>query len=110
MTNPLETDCSSVLARLDAQDDFLLLDCREPDEAAIVAIPGALLLPMSTLTDRVSELDAYRKKPVVVHCHHGGRSLRVAAWLKSQGFADVLSMKGGIDKWAVEIDPSLPRY
>jgi rhodanese-related sulfurtransferase len=46
----------------------------------------------------------------VVHCHHGGRSLRVAHWLREQGFANAQSMAGGIDRWSQEIDPSVPRY
>jgi rhodanese-related sulfurtransferase len=45
-----------------------------------------------------------------VHCHHGGRSLRVVRWLREQGFSRAQSMAGGIDQWAVDIDPSLPRY
>ena len=107
---PLETDCATVKARLNAKDDFLLLDCRERDEHQFVNIKQALLLPMSELTDRVGELDSYRQKSIVVHCHHGGRSLKVANWLRSQGFANVQSLAGGIDTWSVEIDHSLPRY
>jgi adenylyltransferase/sulfurtransferase len=107
---PLETDCKTVKSRLDAGEDFLLLDCREPDEHALVSIRGAILLPMSQLADRAAELEPHRGRPIVVHCHHGGRSLRVAAWLRQQGFASAESMSGGIDRWAEEIDRSLPRY
>jgi rhodanese-related sulfurtransferase len=106
----LEIDCRAVKAQLDSGKDFLLLDCRERDEYAIVAIPGALLLPMSEMVDRVGELEPHRNRPIVVHCHHGGRSLRVATWLRQQGFASAQSMTGGIDRWAEEIDPKLPRY
>jgi rhodanese-related sulfurtransferase len=107
---PIETDCRTVKARLDARDPFLLLDCREPDEHQIVSIPGAMLLPMSQLQARAAELEPHRGKSIVVHCHHGGRSLRVANWLRSQGFDQAQSLAGGIDQWAVEIDPKLPRY
>jgi adenylyltransferase/sulfurtransferase len=65
---------------------------------------------MSVIQDRVNELQPYKQKEIVVHCHHGGRSLKVTHWLRSQGFANVKSMAGGIDQWAVEIDPKLARY
>jgi adenylyltransferase/sulfurtransferase len=107
---PLEIDCKSVRTKLDAKVDFLLLDCREADEYQKVHIDKAKLVPMSVIQDRVGELDAYKQKEIVVHCHHGGRSLKVTHWLRSQGFADVKSMAGGIDQWAVEIDPKLVRY
>ena len=108
--HPLETDCQTVKSRLDSGEAFLLLDCREPDEYDVARIEGARLVPMSQLIERVGELEPFRQGSVVVHCHHGGRSLRVANWLKQQGFADVQSLAGGIDQWAVEIDPTLPRY
>ena len=107
---PPETDVQTVKRLLDANDQFVLIDCREPDEHALVQIPGARLLPMSEIQNRVTELQADKHKHMVVHCHHGGRSLRVANWLREQGFANVQSMAGGIDQWAVEIDPALPRY
>jgi rhodanese-related sulfurtransferase len=107
---PLEIDCRSVQQMLSGGEDFLLLDCREADEYAKVAIAAATLLPMSEIVDRIGELAPHRQRRIVVHCHHGGRSLRVANWLRQLGFSDVQSMTGGIDRWAAEIDPSLPRY
>ena len=107
---PLEIDCPSVKAKLDSKADFLLLDCREPDEYQKVHIAKAKLVPMSVIQDRIGELEPYKQREVVVHCHHGGRSLKVTQWLRGQGFANVKSMAGGIDQWAVEIDPSLGRY
>lgn len=107
---PLETDCKTVKAKLDAGGDFLLLDCRETDEHETVHIRGAKLLPMSELMTRVGELEPFKASEIVVHCHHGGRSLKVTNWLRQQGFPKVQSLAGGIDQWAVEIDPSLPRY
>ena len=108
--SPIEIDCRSVHAKLQAGDEFLLLDCRESDEHQVVNIPQARLIPMSELAQRVGELEPHRGDEIVVHCHHGGRSLRVAMWLRQQGFARAQSMAGGIDQWAQEIDPSLPRY
>lgn len=106
----IETDCQSVKSRLDTGDEFLLLDCREQNEWDHVRIDGATLLPMSEIQERVAELDDHRDRDIVVYCHHGGRSLQVAMWLQQQGFSNALSMAGGIDVWAQQIDPGLPRY
>jgi adenylyltransferase/sulfurtransferase len=108
--NPLEIDCRSVKAKIDGKVDFLLIDCREADEYPKVHIDKAKLVPMSVIQDRVDELAPFKQKEIVVHCHHGGRSLKVTHWLRGQGFANVKSMAGGIDLWAVEIDAKLPRY
>jgi rhodanese-related sulfurtransferase len=107
---PLEISCREARELLDAGADAVLLDCRERDEHAMVAIRGAELIPMSELQDRVGELLPRRDHRIVVHCHHGGRSARVAAWLRQQGFALAQSMAGGIDQWAVEIEPGMVRY
>src|SRR5689334_126920 len=107
---PLEINVEAVKQLLDSKADMLLLDCREPDEYATCNITGAQLLPMSELTERVKELEPHRQRHIVVHCHHGGRSMRVTRWLREQGFANVQNMAGGIDDWSVKIDPSVPRY
>ncbi len=107
---PLEVDCPTVQANLARGGRFVLIDCREQDEWNQVHIAGARLIPMSELTGRLAEIESHRGDPIAIHCHHGGRSLRVATWLREQGFAQVQSMAGGIDRWAVEIDPTLPRY
>lgn len=106
----LETNCQAVHQKRQAGEKFLFLDCREPDEAAVAKIEGTLLIPMSQLAERAGELETYRQQPVVVHCHHGGRSLRVANWLRNQGFDHAVSMAGGIDQWAAEIDTTIARY
>jgi rhodanese-related sulfurtransferase len=106
----LEIDCRTVKQRLEDNADFLLLDCRETEEYAAARIEGSVLIPMSGITERVQELEAWRSKPIVVHCHHGGRILRVTLWLRSQGFTDVLNLTGGIDEWSQQIDPTVPRY
>lgn len=106
----MEIDCQSVKAKLDAKEDFVFIDCREQKEYDLVKIEGATLIPMSEIQARVAELEQHKDSDIIVHCHHGGRSLNVAMWLKEQGFQNPLSMAGGIDVWAQEIDSSLPRY
>jgi adenylyltransferase/sulfurtransferase len=109
-TFPLEITCDAVKRKLDAGERFFFLDCREPDEHATAKIAGATLIPMSQLAERVGELAAHKDDEIVVHCHHGGRSLRVTNWLRHQGFAKVCSLAGGIDEWSQKIDPAVPRY
>jgi rhodanese-related sulfurtransferase len=109
---PLEI--SAVEARRILQEsqpgECLLLDCRTPEEYATARIQGALLIPMQELSQRVSEIDAWRPRQIVVHCHHGVRSLRVTHWLRDRGYENVSSMRGGIEAWSLEVDPQVPRY
>jgi rhodanese-related sulfurtransferase len=107
---PIEISCPAVHEKQKAGDAFLFLDCREPGEYATAKINGTVLVPMSELADRVAELEPHKNDLVVVHCHHGGRSLRVAMWLRKQGFPHACSMAGGIDEWSQHIDTSIPRY
>jgi rhodanese-related sulfurtransferase len=98
------------LGNTDASSRPLLLDCRTAEEQAIARIEGSVLIPMQELAERLSELEPWRDKPIIVHCHHGVRSLRVTHFLRDKGFSQAQSMKGGIDAWSVEVDPSVPRY
>lgn len=107
---PSEVDVHVVKSLVDRGEDFLLLDCRENDEYALVRIEGSVLVPMSEIVARVDELRAHADRRIVVHCHHGGRSHQVTQWLRQQGFVRAQNMAGGIDAWAVEVDPRLPRY
>jgi rhodanese-related sulfurtransferase len=103
-------DAASLLQRTPPSAALLLLDCRTPEEHATAKIAGSLLLPMQELAERVGELAAWRDRPIIVHCHHGMRSLRVAKWLREQGFSFAQSMQGGIDAWSTDVDPAVPRY
>lgn len=87
-----------------------LVDCREPNEYQVAKIDGSILMPMRSWPPSQEALASLENKNIVVHCHHGGRSLRVAQWFRGNGFSDATSMAGGIDQWSLEIDPSIPRY
>lgn len=89
-------------------DDVVLLDVREPMELELASLPFATWIPMSEIPSRLGELD--RSKTIVVMCHSGMRSMRVAQYLADQGFQDIANLTGGIEAWSIEIDHSIPRY
>lgn len=86
----------------------LLIDVREPWEAELVSIPGSTLIPLGELPDRIGELDS--DADIVLYCHHGMRSDRALQFLQRMEFSRVRHLTGGVDAWAVKIDPALPRY
>ena len=96
--------------RLAALNPPRLLDVRQPDEFAIVSLPGAKLIPLNELPERVGELAAWRDQEVVVYCHHGMRSAHAIAWLRHQGFTNLHNLSGGVDRWSLEVDTNAPRY
>lgn len=90
----------------------LVLDVREPWELQTASVQPQgfelLAIPMNEIPGRLAEVPAGR--PVACLCHHGGRSQRVAMFLAQQGYNDVANIAGGIDAWALERDPGIPRY
>lgn len=86
----------------------VLLDVREPWEWNLCRLPDAILIPMGELPARLNELD--KEAVTVVICHHGVRSYRAARYLETAGFGDVINLSGGVQAWADEIDPAMPRY
>src|SRR5262245_38448645 len=109
MPVPIELDVRSVQQLLAAGEKFTLLDVREPHEVATAAIAGSVRSPMRQIPARLAELGDKTGR-IVVHCHHGGRSLRVTQFLRQQGFDQAQNMTGGIDAWSLEVDPAVPRY
>jgi len=91
-----------------ASAEVVLLDVREHDEVATAAVAGARHIPMREVPARLAELDA--DMTVVVMCHSGGRSARVATFLRDAGFDKIFNLRGGIDAWSTEVDPRVPRY
>jgi rhodanese-related sulfurtransferase len=87
---------------------FVLLDVRDPDEVATVRLDDSVWIPMREIPQRMGELDPAAS--IAVMCHHGGRSERVAEFLASRGFTDVVNVAGGIDAYATHIEPALARY
>jgi rhodanese-related sulfurtransferase len=87
----------------------VILDVRNPDEVRFASLPGSLNVPMQELPARLDEVRDIADRPVVVLCHHGVRSYHAAVWLESVGIA-ASSLRGGIEGWAIEVDPKMPRY
>jgi adenylyltransferase/sulfurtransferase len=86
----------------------LLIDVREPDEYETARIDGARLIPMRQIPENLGSLP--KDKHLLIHCHHGGRSLKVTQYLRSQGFNAVTNVTGGIHAWSQRIDSSIPAY
>lgn len=109
--NPLEITVADLKAKLAAGEAVQLIDVREPMEHATAAIDGAELIPMNTIPQRLQHLEERAESgQLVVFCHHGMRSLMVINWLRGQGIEDCVSLAGGIDRWSIEADSSVPRY
>ena len=86
----------------------LLLDVREPWEFTTCRLEGAMPMPMNEVPARFDELDL--DAPIVCICHHGARSMQVAAFLAARGATDVHNLTGGVSAWAHQVDPSFPTY
>lgn len=105
---PLEVTVEEARRLLSGPTPPLLIDVREPDEYAVCRIAGSRLIPMNSLSARLSEIP--QDVLVLVQCHHGGRSMRVTQFLRAKGYARVSNLQGGIDAWSLRIDPKVPRY
>lgn len=100
----IEITPSEVKAKLDKKEDFLFIDVRTPEEVKIVSIDGTQNIQLSSLP-----FSSLQKKEIIIHCHHGVRSLHAANFLAQKGY-NAKSMKGGIDAWSLDIDSSIKRY
>ena len=107
--DPIEITCEDLKRRLDAGEQFHIVDCRETWEHDLVRLPDSTNIPMNDTPSRIEEYRALEGR-TVVYCHHGMRSLNVVTWLRSQGVENIASLSGGIDAWSRGIDPALPRY
>jgi rhodanese-related sulfurtransferase len=86
----------------------VLLDVREPWELEKCCIAGVVPIPMNSIPARMQELDP--EAPLVCICHHGARSMQVAAFLERQGFTNVTNLTGGVHAWAQQVDPAMATY
>lgn len=105
---PLEITVEATRDLMASDAGVVLLDVREPDELAICRMGATHHIPLGQLGERWEELP--REARILVHCHHGGRSLRATQFLRAKGLAGVSNVQGGVEAWSRRIDPSVPRY
>ncbi|MCE0523325.1 MAG: sulfurtransferase [Methylacidiphilales bacterium] len=96
-------------ARLERGETLRLIDVREPDEWAVARLPEAELIPLGQFQQRATD-ELSPDETLVLYCHHGMRSSRAQGYLKARGYANVLNLAGGIDAWALQVDPAMKRY
>lgn len=97
-------------AELQSANPPRLLDVREVEENELVTLPASKLIPLGQLPSRSGELEAWRDEDVVVYCHHGIRSQHAVGYLQQIGFTRLRNLTGGIDAWALTVEPRLLRY
>ncbi len=108
MIHPLDAPDLAAWLADDSRERPLLLDVREPWEFATCRLDGATPMPMNEVAQRFEEIDLDR--PIVCICHHGARSLQVAAFLSARGASDIHNLTGGVAAWAQRVDPGFPTY
>ena len=106
---PKQISAAELASRLRAAEPILLLDVREAWEREIARLPGDVHIVMDEIPARLAEIVPPPGGSVVAYCHAGVRSLAVAGFLERQGL-DALSLAGGIDAWAEDVDPRMARY
>jgi len=105
-----QSAAADVARRRRAGEPLVLLDVREAEELETARLEGARWIPLGQLESRLGELLACKDEPLVVFCHHGGRSERAVRLLRDRGFARAENLDGGIEAWSLTVDPSVPRY
>ena len=93
---------------IDNNEGVFVLDVREPQEHQICSIPGAVLIPLGELPNRINELGGH--EDMVVHCKSGVRSAKAVKILHDAGFKKAKNLSGGILRWIDVVDPSMPKY
>jgi adenylyltransferase/sulfurtransferase len=94
---------------LNSGADIQLIDVRQPSEHSFARIPGAKLIPLGDILNRMDEIDPNRD--TILHCKMGGRSAQAIQVLERAGFKGKMrNLRGGITAWSNEVDPKVPKY
>ncbi len=97
-------------AKMDAGEDFALIDVREPAEYEIVSIPGSRLIPKGDILSGAALADLPQDKEIILYCKSGVRSAEALAAVKAAGLTNSVHVQGGVLGWVSQVDPSLPSY
>jgi rhodanese-related sulfurtransferase len=108
MSNVPAIEVEQLRDKMQSENPPILLDVREKWESDLCQIPGNRLIPLATLGDCLTGLP--KDQPIVVHCHHGGRSARAVMILQEKGYTQVFSLTGGIHAWSQRIDQCVKTY
>lgn len=112
ITQVRPSDLSAWLETVRRHGAPVVLDVREPNELRVASVKAdgfeLVTIPMGVIPPRLNELDP--EQPIACLCHHGARSMQVAAFLRARGFNHVANIAGGINAWSAELDPSIARY
>ncbi len=104
-----EITATDLKTLFESGEDFQLIDVREPHEYDIARIPGAKLIPLGEVVNRICEIE--KGKTTVMQCKGGVRSAKAIGYLKDAGFEGrLINLKGGIGAWSTDVDPSVARY
>ncbi len=104
----MEMSVADLAALRQAGTPHAVLDVREPWETELCLIADSVTIPLGSLPTQLERVPA--EQPLVVVCHHGGRSMQAVMWLRSQGYNNAINLRGGIDAWAQQIDPTMATY
>lgn len=106
--SPLEISVTEAHEQLSSVQPPLLIDVREPDEHAYCCVALSRLIPLADIPHHLASIPT--DHPVLIICHHGGRSMRATQFLRSKGYPLVSNIKGGIEQWSLKVDTQIPRY
>ena len=106
--SPLEISVTEAHQQLSSAQPPVLIDVRETDEHAIGHVAQARLIPLADIPNQLPNIP--QNRPVLIICHHGGRSMRATQFLRSKGYVLATNIKGGIDAWSLQVDPQIQRY
>jgi rhodanese-related sulfurtransferase len=104
---PFEITVEELKKKMDAGEDFQLIDCRQPDEFNLSNI-GGTLIPMNEMPQHLNDFDP--DKELFIFCRTGSRSAMVTEFLRRNGFPNAQNVQGGIFAWNEKIDPNVKKY
>lgn len=104
-----EISAEQLKQRMEAKEQFRLIDVREIDEYEYARIEGGELIPLSEFQAKYQN-QLQMDDDIVIYCHHGMRSAQACMFLESKGYTNLTNLRGGIESWSLAVDDNVPRY